>query len=152
MHVFELGALANLGIDIKVAPKNNTPTLFPSVTTLSMNVTVEQSSIGAITIAPLQVRVACLRPYSHFRSLFVSFGPWSLPTAVSPPPTPQGLFNALLPGIKVVLDLILANGIPLPSIDGLSLVDPTVQFDQGFFAIATNFAFKPPAATPHAEG
>ena len=68
-------------------------------------------------------------------------------------PHPQGLFNALLPGIKVVLDLILANGIPLPSIDGLSLVDPTVQFDQGFFAIATNFAFKPPvAATPHAEG
>lgn len=87
VHVFELGALANLGIDIKVAPKNNTPTLFPSVTTLSMNVTVEQSSIGAITIAPLQVRVACLRPYSRFRSLFVTFGPWSLPTAVSPPPT-----------------------------------------------------------------
>ena len=46
-----------------------------------------------------------------------------------------------MPLLKDILNGFLSKGFPLPSTDGLQLVGPSVEFDAGFLAIATNFTF-----------
>lgn len=46
------------------------------------------------------------------------------------------LFNdVLLPAINI----ILAAGLPLPAIPGITLVDPQLSLGSGYLGIATNF-------------
>ena len=39
---------------------------------------------------------------------------------------------------------LICIGFPLPSIQGVDLVNPTVQWDTGYMAVLTNFTYTPP--------
>jgi len=61
---------------------------------------------------------------------------------------PTALFSVLNFGINIALpylNTLLSQGMPLPSVDGLKLVSPTVSFADDYMSIITNFAYPPPA-------
>lgn len=119
---------------------DTTPTLTLSVTKLSLTINVAKSDIGTVNLGPIQVNCAVCSVAACNPSRTNRYH-----TCVHVP-TPsrhrsQSLFNTFLPIVQGLLNTLLKNGFPLPSMDGLSLVGPQVTFQSGFMAISTNFTF-----------
>ena len=73
----------------------------------------------------------------------------TLTSTVGPVHTPllQALVDDVLAGVIVpIVNALIATGLPLPQIDGVTLVNPAVIYNNGFVTVATNFTFVPPSA------
>ena len=73
----------------------------------------------------------------------------TLTSTVGPVNTPllQALVDDVLAGVIVpIVNALIATGLPLPQIDGVTLVNPAVIYNNGFVTVATNFKFVPPSA------
>ena len=72
----------------------------------------------------------------------------TLNSIVGPVNTPllQALVDDVFAGVIVpIVNALIATGLPLPQIDGVTLVNPAVIYNNGFVTVATNFTFVPPS-------
>ena len=107
--------------------------VLPSLKFLSIALTIKSSVIGpfqlpvfnqilAFVCTDLIVPVAL----SRFLSLLV-------PKHISTHHVPQSV------------NVYLSKGFPIPVVQGLTFVNPTVKFDQGYVLIETDIAYNPPS-------
>jgi len=58
----------------------------------------------------------------------------------------ENLLNLLFSkGIVPLVDTVLNIGVPLPTIDGLSFVDPNIGYNDGYMYISSSFNYVPPS-------
>jgi hypothetical protein len=71
-------------------------------------------------------------------------------STVGPVNTPllQALVDDVFAGIIVpIVNALFATGFPLPQVDGVTLVNPAVIYNDGFVTVASNFTFAPPSGS-----
>jgi len=100
---------ANGSLDISASMKGSNATLFASMSSLNLNLSVADSNVGPIDPIVLET-----------------------------------IAKDIGPAIAAAVNVIGAIGLPLPTLDGVSLVNPHVLYNDGYITISSDFSYSPP--------
>jgi len=117
---------------------SDTPTAFTLLAETTFAGAITARAANGSAPAALLARIAYLNASLSTQS-----------TAVGPVNTAllQALADFVFGGIIVPeVNALIAGGLPLPQIGGVTLISPAVFYGDGYLTVATNFSFTPPKA------